>query len=149
MLSSYHARVVDLLEEPARNAVLHAIDADIWVGREEIKLSGILSQRDVSHADLVVFLLRLGYRDAVESLIGKRILVRALQREPPIYVADKTPDSLRVLRMIKNTRLPSTPAYARMRVVKPGMSVRQMLVRGVTRRDLRIARNRGELEYES
>lgn len=41
-----------------------------------------------------------------------------------------------------------TPMYDRMAIIRPNLSVAQLLVRGVTRKDIRIATRRGWVELE-
>ena len=43
----------------------------------------------------------------------------------------------------------NTPMYARLASAKPGLSVTQLMQRGVTRRDLQIAQRRGWLQLEA
>lgn len=145
-------RVLDEMSDTLRDEILRRVDATLWTGRREVRLSGILEARGYEQGEIVLMLLKIDGREAralVESLVGRRITVAAMRRvEPPPQRAEREPDDRRVLRVIRNTRLPATRAYSRMSLARAGMTVRQLLSRGVTRRDLRIARRRGELEME-
>jgi hypothetical protein len=101
-----------------------------------------LQQSGYGQADLCLELLRLNLIPEVEVLIGKPI-----QRVPgfshcvplPVVPRVETPDDRRVVSVVRNPRLPTTPSFHRFQLFRPGVTIRSLLKRGVTRRDIREA----------
>jgi len=115
-----------------------------------------LDENAYDQADLVLCLLRINTAKAVqyaEALIGHCIThcPPAFKWKPlPINVLDrKTVDTRRVLRVQQEPRLRSgrrgwLPRY---HLFKAGLSVTQLLRRGVTTNDLRLVAKRGWVEF--
>ena len=111
----------------------------------------LLSHQGLGQADVVLALLRgqdpLLHR-AAEALVG-----RPIYKLPPQTVRElpKTPappevppaDRRVILEVAPNPRLPTTPAFQRYRLFRRGSTVAQVLMRGVTRKDLREATRGG------
>jgi hypothetical protein len=98
-------------------------------------------------ADLVVALLRCEYLVPAVRLVGRPISLfppaKGLRLAAPPPIAALGPDDRRVLRAARNPRLPTTPAFQRFRLLKPGVSIREFLSRGGKRRDIRYALRHG------
>lgn len=115
---------------------------------------------DLAMVDRILILLRANYLDDVEHLIGFPI-----SRIPPVtapsvlsedeyapaavaersdwvqqwltrHPADPSSDDRRVTAVAPNPRLPTTPAFQRYRLIKVGMTIGQLIRRGVTRKDI-------------
>lgn len=101
-------------------------------------------------ADVVLALLQIGELRLVSSLVGRpvRLCPPAVPPRVPLPVPSRAlgPDDRVVARVDRNPRLPTTPAYQRYRALRPGLTVRQVLTRGATRRDLRELVRSGHLE---
>ena len=106
-------------------------------------------------ADVVLVLLRLDLpqtRSAAEALVGHPI-----RRPPPhnypkfppsVPPSTKTsPDDRRVKSVERNPRLPTTPSFFRYQFFRPGVTVRSLLARGVTRKDIREALQHGWVTF--
>ena len=136
-----------------------------------LRLQGLLRGRIVSlhrscvaarlcQADLVLSCLRLGLVRCAEALVGRPIVhcppSLALARvQRPAGRGRRRGDD----RLVIGTREPmcvergrrrllSTELYDRIARAKVGMSVRMLISRGVTRRDIRIATKRGYIKVE-
>jgi hypothetical protein len=99
-----------------------------------------LSDAKVDQAKAVMALLKTGHREAVETLVGKSIVVcpPCLSRMNEVLVKKRTYDEARLIKsLVPNPRHPATDAYQRYAELKLGMTVAQALRRGVTRRDVR------------
>ena len=114
-----------------------------------------------SHADVVLSLLRAGTPRTVrlaEALVGRPIQrlppAVALARRPVAAVADRRGDDRLVTRWRRGEKpsgrpmLLVCPIYERLSRIRVGMSVAQLLARGVRRKDIRTATRRGWLEIE-
>lgn len=150
MLEKYRSAVTNL--SPAAERVLrtrHRLrhSLDLYDAAEEARLS---------QADLVLTLLRLGGPAAlpdVERLVGKPILVLPGVHIRPLPIQPRKratgPDEARVVRVARNPRLPTTPSFQRYQQFKPGRTIRELIARGVTRKDIRQARQAGWVEFAS
>lgn len=110
--------------------------------------------RGWSQADLVLTLLRINTASslrAVSRLIGRPITYcpPALSRRLPPSSLLREGDMRRVRRVRGNPRLPGTDAHRRFSEMRPGRTITQLLVRGVTRRDIREALRRGWMRLEN
>lgn len=107
-----------------------------------------LRRAALGQADLVLCLLKIGTGTArrfVERLIGKPI-TRAVAppREPCVYLS--TPVQ-RVVRVLPNPCRLSTRFHCNYELFRVGRTVEQLLARGVTRREIRLARRRGWIQF--
>ena len=97
-------------------------------------------------SDVVLALLRSNYLVPAVRLVGKPIQVfpqaKGLRLVAPPPISSLGPDDRRVIRASRNPRLPTTPAFQRFRLLKPGVSIREFLSRGGKRRDIRYALKR-------
>lgn len=105
--------------------------------------------RDHSQADLVLCLLRVGTRSALasaEQLIGKPIThcPPQLRRDLP-SPAHRRGDHRILLAVGSALRERSS---SRMHCARPGMSVVSLMMRGATRRDIRLALRFGLIQLE-
>lgn len=113
-----------------------------------------LDIESVQQADLVLALLRVNTTPALAfaaALVGKPITrcpTAAARAMPPRATRPRTGDDRRVTMVARNPYLPTTDKFQRFRVVRPGLSVLQLLMRGVERRDLRRAEKLGHLWIE-
>jgi hypothetical protein len=99
-----------------------------------------LADAKVDQAKAVMALLRAEQRGAVETLVGKPILVcpPCLSRRFEVLTKRRTFDEARiVVGLAPNTRHPAMEAYGRYAKLRLGMTVAQALRRGVSRRDIR------------
>lgn len=98
-------------------------------------------------SDVVVALLRCDYLVPAVRLVGQPIKLyppaKGLRLTAPPSIAALGPDDRRVMRAARNPRLPTTPAFQRFRLLKPGVSIREFLSRGGKRRDIRYALRHG------
>ena len=119
-----------------------------------------LQRARLCQADLVLCLLRLNTPRALRhaaKLVGRPIThcppcLRQLGRRPRA-VAAQLPDDRVVIRVRPpapvergKRRLLCSPMYDRLAKARVGATVAQLVARGITRRDLRIATRRGYLE---
>jgi hypothetical protein len=101
--------------------------------------------------DVVLALLRINSRDSLEA--AEKLTGRPITRCPPQLppwppVPVRPPQGVaRVIKIARNPCLPTTPAFQRYRLVKLGLTREQLLVRGVTARDLRVWMRAGHLEF--
>lgn len=102
-------------------------------------------------ADLVLMLLRIGTPEALRR--AEKLAGVAITRCPPAVPpwppkpVQRTPAAPRVTARVPNNPLVrSSGAYQRFAQVKVGMTVEQLLSRGITRRDIRCWRARQYLE---
>jgi hypothetical protein len=134
-----HLRVIRALPRSEKMQVRRALDLP-----RRGAIEGHLSSRH--QADVVVALLRHDYLVPAVRLVGKPIQVypqaKGLRLVAPPPTAALGPDDRRVLRAARNPRLPTTPAFQRFRLLKPGVSIREFLARGGKRRDIRYALRR-------
>ncbi len=134
MLERYK-RPVNEIEGRVRDDVLRYFGLEFWVQEPRIKLFGILTNRGISQADLVLALLRLNHLRDAERVVGKPIKVC-----PPCL----RPAPMKVQRMLREAKvvkiLVDNPCigFARQKfdLYRPGMSVSQLILRGLRRRDL-------------
>jgi hypothetical protein len=153
----HHARLVDATPPDITEYLLRYFD--LWEPRgrpPSWRLSHALAEAGVGQADVVLALLRSDqedFRHCAEALVGRPIY-RAPRTAlpaapPPRGDSARTGDERRVTRVVgHNPRLPSTPAWHRHRIFRPGMTVRQFLTRGGRRGDVRLAVRRGWVELE-
>lgn len=145
------------MREDHRQIVAHfASDAHLYlvdyfdVSAKEIDalgFPGVYEEKGLGQADLVLALLRgdtPSLHAAAEELVGKAI--QQLPPQPsrplpaPVAKPEEPPaDRRRVTRVGPNPRLPTTPSFQRFRLIKVGLTVGQLVRRGVTRRDIREA----------
>jgi hypothetical protein len=104
----------------------------------------------VDQAHAVLTLLHAEEDEAVGILIGRSITICPAcltRRFEPSIAAEVTPDDLRIVSTVsRNPRLPTTPSFQRFAAIKPGMSVAQLLRRGVRRRDIREWSEEGTIQ---
>lgn len=164
MLEKYKD-VIENLSANNRQAVIKAL----YLPNYSEHLYDVLEEFGRSQADVALALLRAGTPEALagaEALIG-----RPVKRCPPsligacpelsIYAQAQwvlsllgpetgaNSDGRRVTRLIQNPRLPTTPSWGRFRLLKIGMTVGQFLVRGGTRKDVRLWVREGSIELSS
>lgn len=104
-----------------------------------------LVQIGASQADIVLAILHTeppNMVTGIQSLVtgNYSVLPPTMQLTPLPYpkpVSPSGPDARRVLMVAPNPKLPTTDAHQRFRLLRPGLSVAQLLRRGVTRRDIR------------
>lgn len=124
------------------------------------RLWGVLHQKGLTQADVVMALLSAAkvphiqdhpFRQDIELLIGKPVTVCPPQPHHTPYPTnprrERGPDDLVVTRVVRNPRLPTTDSFQRFKQFRPGVSVQKLLTRGVTRKDLREARQHGWVEF--
>lgn len=112
---------------------------------EELMLAGY------GQADVVLELLRLDLLPEVEALIGhpiQRLPARPVRPYPPLPRRAPSPDDARVLSVVRNPRLPTTPSFLRFQEFRPGVSISSLIKRGVTRKDIREARKNNWVTFE-
>lgn len=101
------------------------------------------STAELGRVDYVLALLRGNFIEEAEQLAGVPIQYGPkLTLGPPpqaVLALVKSEDSRRITRLCPNPRLPTTPAWARFRVLRVGMTLGQAYLRGVTRKDIREA----------
>lgn len=113
------------------------------IPQDETNLDAALCRRGLCQADVVLALLKDARRDAVAAVVGRPIQV--LPPDPRIWMVPapvvvhsrRTGDARRVVKVSRNPRLPTTGAFQRFRLIRPGLTIAQLLARGVTRRDIR------------
>jgi hypothetical protein len=117
----------------------HALEATFGLKREG-SLFFRLADRKIDHAKAVIALLKMEQREAVETLIGKAIIIcpPCLSRMNERLVKKRTFDEARIIcGLMPNPRHPATDAYQRYTELRLGMTIAQALRRGVSRRDIR------------
>jgi len=128
-----------------------------WRRRGVDALFRTLDEAGHDQADLVLCLLRVNTREALrsaEKLVGKKITrcppclqrYRAVPlRDLRLRPHDTSADERRVLSVVGEPTLRSgrKPWLRRWHLFQVGLSVSQLLRRGVTRRDLRLVTKRG------
>jgi hypothetical protein len=141
-----------------------------------LEMLGIMESRGLGETwtqpDLVLQLLHMETTQArrcVEDIIGKPITVgppsALLKPSKPIPVYPRTGDDRRVLFVRsqaflkimaqisasskKGRVLTCTPIYERLGRIRRGLTIEQLLARGVRRKDLAFAQRRGWLQLES
>lgn len=120
---------------------------------EDVSLYEGLHARGWGQADLVMWLLsdNTPYsREAVSLLANVTVLPPAVPPYPPhpYPAVVRRGDDRLVLRVGRNPRLPTTPAFQRFRAIRRGLSVSQLVARGVTRKDLRELIRAGAVTIE-
>lgn len=102
-------------------------------------------------ADVVLALLRGDRLRSAELIVGKPVerLPPDTRLRPEPYPAPCYPNgaTVRVSRVSRNPKLPTTAAFQRYRQIKVGMTEEQLVRRGVTRRDIRQAVRDGHVEF--
>lgn len=105
----------------------------------------------VDQADVVLKLLHLRLRNEAETLIGRPVM--RCPPDPRLH-PKPYPQRLRtedertvVVTVAHNPRLPTTPSFQRYKAFRKGASVAQLIKRGVTRKDLREARQAGWVTF--
>jgi hypothetical protein len=129
-------------------------------------LFDVVRRAGLCQADVVLCLLRINSRAALR--LAERLVGRCITHCPPclalfrgpLRVAPRrcaaSPDDRRVVATSApaavdkrgRRRLLGSPMYARMARVRPGMTLSQVVSRGLTRRDIRIAVKRGYFVME-
>jgi hypothetical protein len=116
-----------------------------------------LDQHGYDQADLVLCLLRINTtkaRRGAELLIGHQIK----QYSPvykwkalPVNIPDRAGDQRRVLRVVKEPRLASGRRswLGHYHLFKEGLSVAQLMCRGITANDLRLVTKRGWVQLSA
>lgn len=110
-------------------------------------------------ADVVLALLvradEPAFRAAAEAMVGRRILrcppcLRGLAPPPERLNRDAEDRDLRKITWVaRNERLPTTGAWYRFRIFRPGMTISSFLCRGGRRRDVSHAIRRGLIRVEN
>jgi len=141
MLERYRDEI-DGLPDDVRVALAEYFGFTPAVGRRWSVVDG-LDLLGLCQADVVLALLRVE-RLPVGEFCGCRVTrcPPALRGSAPSPRRDdrRAPDQRRVVSVVRdNPRQTRTPAWHRWRVVRVGRTVQQMLARGLTRKDLRIA----------
>jgi hypothetical protein len=118
-----------------------------------------LSSRGLGQADVVLALIhsspgpldRHTYRPEIEALIARPITLCPPQLHhvplPSYPRRERGPDDLVVRTVVRNPRLPTTDSFQRFKQFRPGVSIARLLTRGVTRKDIREARQNGWVEF--
>jgi len=127
-----------------------------WYEADEDKLFYALNAHGCDQADLVLCLLRINSATAlrhVETLIGKPIeYCKPVYRwqAVPVNRAELPGDQRRVLHVVQQPKLKSgRRSWLRhYHLLREGMTIEQLLRRGVTRGDIRLAIKRGWIEVE-
>lgn len=140
MLERYKQPVNDVAK-PVRIAVLKYFGLDFWIASPRIRLWGILRNRKISQADLILALLRINTTAslrAAESIIGKPIThcPPCLVLQNPTVAQRGLPEA-RVVSVAPNPRHPKSGAYHRYENFRRGLTISQLIIRGVTKRDIR------------
>lgn len=104
----------------------------------------------VQRCDVILALLRVGTADArsaAEQIVGRPITTcpPAVPPRRPLPVARQS-EVPRVRRVDRDPPVMASSARERFGLIKVGMTVDQMLSRGVTRRDIRYWTKKGYLE---
>lgn len=143
MLDKYRA-VIDGFQSGVARAVTVIFDLP---GRAA--LFDELEDAGWTQADLVVELLHLDLIPEVEALIGHPITKCPGFKYKPLPILPRPepgPDDRRVKTVVRNPRLPTTPAFQRFQLIRPGVTLASLLRRGLTRRDIREALREGWME---
>lgn len=102
------------------------------------RLYRVLEEGGYCQADIALALLHSREYAACEALVGRPIVHLPYSRPPePRRPLPRRQEALTVVAVARNPRLPTTDAFQRFRAIKVGLSVEQLLVRGVRTRDLR------------
>lgn len=142
MLKKYHDIVVALPRRAAARAAAR-LGLPPVAGR---RLLSLLVTGGYCQADLALALLHVQEYAACEKLVGRPITHCAPQPVPqPLLALPRTPRPI-VVKVARNPRLPTTDAWHRFNLVRPGLSVDQLMRRGVRRRDLREWSREGSVE---
>jgi hypothetical protein len=93
-------------------------------------------------------LLRMNYREAAEEALGVKIKVCPAAVPPRVPAPVRRERESRVLWFVSGEACGRTmqERFAKLRV---GMTLSQLLTRGITKRDIRVWRQRGILEMSS
>lgn len=151
----HHARTVNSMSQDVIDYLLWYFDARPGPRRREVGWlpSVSLAEAGVGQADCVLALLRAEHRpflDAAEILVGHGIThcPPCLRPSAPlVFMDEESPDERRIsIVAARNPRLPRTGAHYRFALFREGMTVQQFLVRGGTRRDVRLAKRHGWIE---
>lgn len=139
MLSKYRT-AIECLPMPVDNVLRHHLELP---ARRSLYSS--LQARGLCQADVLFTLLPFRsepvFEEAIQSILGRPIETCPPAVPPrvpaPVRARPRGPDDRRVTRVGPNPRLPTTPAFQRYRKIRVGLSVAQLLSRGVTRKDMR------------
>lgn len=119
-----------------------------------------LRDANVDQAQAVVILINHNLWDDVTLLVGRPVPVvcppcLTRMNEPIVKLTPGEDDLLKVVWVGPNTKQAwrsrpggSSDAHSRFALIKVGMSVRQLMMRGVTRRDIREWKAEGLLKIE-
>jgi hypothetical protein len=98
--------------------------------------------KHLGQADVVLELLHLSLLPEVEALIGhpiQKLPPRPPKPYPLLPRRKPSPDDRRIISVVQNPRLPTTPSFYRYQYFIPGQTLGSALRRGATRRDIREA----------
>lgn len=160
MLERYRSSINSV---PADVAELLLSHLGIPTRDDTVSLFDFLRDWHVGQCDVVLGLLRLGTPRSLRcaaAVMGRRIthcppsLAQVRGPRPPAPRL-ATGDDRRVTWRMRHYEklngrkiLPGTPIYARLERIRVGLSVRQLLARGLRRKDLRIASKRKWIRLE-
>jgi len=155
MLEKYRFATRAISNETAA-LVMHKLRISRWFETDEDKLFNALNQHGFDQAALVLCLLRINTQAAlhhVEALVGKPIeYCKPVYhwQAVPVNRAELPGDHRRVLRVAEQPELKSGRRswLRRYHLLKVGLSVEQLLRRGVTRNDIRLLIKRGWILLE-
>lgn len=162
MLERYARAIRRMDDETELGLRRYMAERGVLLYEEDLLLA--CEQARLCQADVVLCLLRLNTRRslrAAELLVGRPIThcppMLALRWQPPRLAAERqrSGDERRVVRVRKpkarergRRRLLTCGMYERIALVTVGMTIRHAVLRGVRRRDLRVAVRRGYLVLE-
>lgn len=142
MLSQYHDVIVALPRRAAARAAAH-LGLPPVAGRGLIRL---LERGGFCQADLALALLHVQEYAACETLVGRPIVHCPPQTPPqPLRPLPRTIKPI-VAKVVQNPRLPTTDSWYRFKLVRAGLSVDQLIARGVRKRDIREWVREGSVE---
>lgn len=150
MLEKYREKISAMCDE-----AVEAVSEGLRLPADGETLYDALERQGCSQADVALVLLRDGRpqcRAALAVLVGREVQVvpppEVWPRPYPRLPGETGPDARRVLRVERNPRLPTTGAFQRYKNIRVGLTVAQLLARGVTRRDIREVVAAGVVELE-
>jgi hypothetical protein len=155
LLRKYRIRMRKI--EPALRAQITQMLRIPCKPRGKDGLFNLLEREGYDQADLVLCLLRLNTPQSLkhaERLVGRKIThcPPALRwKALPVNVPDRVGDDRRVTYVEKNPRLKSgrTSWLRRYHLFNVGLTVAQLMKRGITRYDLSVVLKRGWLRLET
>jgi len=152
ILEKYRAQVC-AIDKETQVRVCAMLKIKKLAGRHSL-LRSLKQQHD--QADLVLCLLRINTGRSLryaEGLIGKTIThcpPALVWRAFPVNPVERFGDDRRVTSVLENPVVRGRRSWlTRYHLFKPGLSVRQLLMRGATRRDLKLVLQRKWITLES